>query len=111
MQAEIDGRQESFKFLKEAGLKLTPVKEEELSHLEELRRKLNAEWEERKTRLNQALQWQLLKEQAEQAENWLASKEAFLNNDDLGVSRFRKTLVKPTRSITPARLIYRLLAK
>ena len=69
-------------------MKLTPVKEEELSHLEELRRTLNSAWDERKTKLNQALQWQLFKEQAEQAESWLASKEAFLNNDDLGVSIF-----------------------
>ena len=89
LQAEIDGRQESFKILKEAGLKLNPVKEEELSHLEELRRTLNSAWDERKTKLNQALQWQLFKEQAEQAESWLVSKEAFLNNDDLGV-RVRK---------------------
>ncbi|XP_065202026.1 spectrin beta chain, non-erythrocytic 1 isoform X3 [Planococcus citri] len=85
-KAEIDGRQESFKILKEAGLKLTPVRKDELNHLEELRRTLNSAWEERKTKLNQALQWQLFKEQAEQAESWLASKEAFLNNDDLGES-------------------------
>lgn len=32
----------------------------------------------------QAHQLQLLKEQARQTEDWLASKEAFLNNDDLG---------------------------
>lgn len=80
--------------MKEAGLKLTPVKEDELSHIEELRRTLNSAWEERRTKLNHALQWQLFKEQAEQAENWLASKEAFLNNDDLGVSLIFKNCNK-----------------
>jgi hypothetical protein len=43
-------------------------------------------WEERRQKLSQAHQLQLFREQADRADNWLASKEAFLNNDDLGVS-------------------------
>jgi len=57
-----------------------------LAHLEELRRILGVVWEERRQKLMQAHQLQLFREQADHADNWLASKEAFLNNDDLGVS-------------------------
>ncbi|XP_054271663.1 spectrin alpha chain, non-erythrocytic 1 isoform X2 [Macrosteles quadrilineatus] len=85
-KAEIDGRQETFKALKEAGLRLTPAPEEELGRLEELRRRLAGAWDERRSRLTQALQLQQFREQADQADSWLAAKEAFLNNDDLGES-------------------------
>jgi hypothetical protein len=57
-----------------------------LAHLEELRRTLGVAWEERRQKLSQAHQLQLFREQADRADNWLAAKEAFLNNDDLGVS-------------------------
>ena len=57
-----------------------------LAHLEELRRTLGVAWEERRHKLTQAHQLQLFREQADHADNWLAAKEAFLNNDDLGVS-------------------------
>ncbi|KAK7865818.1 hypothetical protein R5R35_001276 [Gryllus longicercus] len=88
-KAEIDGRQESFKSLKEFGLRLTPGDEElgpNLAKLEELRRTLSAAWEDRRHLLTQAHQLQLFREQADQVESWLAAKEAFLNNDDLGDS-------------------------
>lgn len=93
--------------MKEAGLKLTPTKETELARLEELRRTLNSSWEERKTKLNQALQWQLFKEQAEQAENWLASKEAFLNNEDLGVSNLGRITKFLTHILIPMSHVHR----
>ncbi|XP_066903176.1 spectrin beta chain, erythrocytic isoform X2 [Halyomorpha halys] len=83
-KAEIDGRQEAFKSIKEAGLKLSPPRENEITKLEELRRTLGAAWEERRQRLEQAQQLQQFRQQADQADSWLASKEAFLNNDDLG---------------------------
>lgn len=67
-------------------MKLSPPPEEDLARLEELRRTLSAAWEERRARLNQAHQLQQFREQADQADNWLATKEAFLNNDDVGVS-------------------------
>ncbi|XP_024085304.1 spectrin alpha chain, non-erythrocytic 1 isoform X3 [Cimex lectularius] len=83
-KAEIDGRQEIFKTLKEAGLRLNPPHEDDLAKLEELRRTLAAAWEDRRQKLAQAQQLQLFKQQADQVDSWLASKEAFLNNDDLG---------------------------
>ncbi|XP_063234159.1 spectrin alpha chain, non-erythrocytic 1 isoform X2 [Bacillus rossius redtenbacheri] len=93
-KAEIDGRLEAFKALKQCGTKLCGggggAQQEEtagsLARLEELRRTLLAAWEERRHRLDQARQLQLFREQAEQADAWLATKEAFLNNDDLGDS-------------------------
>jgi spectrin beta len=47
---------------------------------------LNSAWEARKFKLEEAKQLQRYKEMAENAENWLATKEAFLAYDDLGVS-------------------------
>ncbi|PSN40703.1 hypothetical protein C0J52_13751 [Blattella germanica] len=90
-KAEIDGRQEVFKSLKHFGMKLPSGSGQEdlapsLAHLEELRRTLGAAWEERRHKLTQAHQLQLFKEQADHADAWLAAKEAFLNNDDLGDS-------------------------
>lgn len=87
-KAEINGRQEHFKTLKESGLKINPIPEKELAHLDELRRTLSAAWGERRTMLSQALELQIFKNQADQVDNWLASKEAFLSNDDLGVSYY-----------------------
>ncbi|XP_034253991.1 spectrin beta chain, non-erythrocytic 1 isoform X5 [Thrips palmi] len=84
-KAEIDGRQEAFKALKEFGLRV-PEAESDMSKLEELRRTLGAAWEDRKQRLTQAHQLQLFREQTDQAHSWLAGKEAFLNNDDVGDS-------------------------
>lgn len=74
--------------MKDYGLRLNPPREEDLARLEELRRTLSAAWDERRIKLTQAHQLQQFKEQADQADSWLASKEAFLNNDDLGVSCF-----------------------
>lgn len=42
-------------------------------------------WSERQKVLSQAHQMQVFLEMTEQAKSWLASKEAFLNNDDVGV--------------------------
>ncbi|CAL7939039.1 unnamed protein product [Xylocopa violacea] len=88
-KAEIDGRQDTFKALKEHGQKLLAINEDvkgNLAHLEELRQGLVNAWETRRQKLTQAHQLQLFKEQADQADSWLATKEAFLNNDDLGES-------------------------
>ncbi|XP_076761659.1 spectrin beta chain, non-erythrocytic 5 kst isoform X2 [Xylocopa sonorina] len=88
-KAEIDGRQDTFKALKEHGQKLLAINEDvkgNLEHLEELRQGLVNAWETRRQKLTQAHQLQLFKEQADQADSWLATKEAFLNNDDLGES-------------------------
>ncbi|XP_014213231.1 spectrin beta chain, non-erythrocytic 1 isoform X2 [Copidosoma floridanum] len=89
-KAEIDGRQDTFKALGDHGRKLIPVQgecmQESLHHLENLHLELNEAWHSGKRKLKQAHQLQLFKEQANQADSWLATKEAFLNNDDLGDS-------------------------
>jgi len=88
-KAEIDGRQDTFKGLKDHGHKLLSINEDvkdNLEHLEELRQTLGNAWDNRRQKLTQAHQLQLFKEQADQADSWLATKEAFLNNDDLGES-------------------------
>ncbi|XP_011150755.1 spectrin alpha chain isoform X3 [Harpegnathos saltator] len=88
-KAEIDGRQDIFKGLKEHGQKLLSIDEDvkdNLEHLEGLRQTLVHAWDDRRQKLTQAHQLQLFKEQADQADSWLATKEAFLNNDDLGDS-------------------------
>lgn len=92
-KAEIDGRQEAFCSLKDFGHRLIQQKHSSseilkinVQHLEELRRMLIQAWEERRQILSQCYEFQMFKEQAEQADSWLASKEAFLNNEDLGDS-------------------------
>lgn len=81
-KAEIDGRQKAIAFLqKEAEQVQAP---EKLKKVAQLSTTLDQAWLQRKQHLTQAHQLQLLKEQARQTEDWLASKEAFLNNDDLG---------------------------
>lgn len=90
-KAEIDGRQKTFKSLRDFGLRLaTQDTQDELKQslelLEELWKQLNEAWEERRKTLQQALKLAMFKDQADQAERWLSNKEAFLNNDDLGDS-------------------------
>ncbi|CAG0913206.1 unnamed protein product [Notodromas monacha] len=92
-KAEIDGRQDSFKALKEFGHRLYQQShrskeqvEEKLNYLEEMRRELMAAWEEQKQILQQSKQLQEFICQADEAEEWLSSKEAFLINDDYGES-------------------------
>lgn len=92
-KAEIDGRQENFKTLKEFGHRLVQQNhyakneiENQLGYLEELRRTLTQAWEERKQMLSHCLDLQKFYSQAGFANDWLSSKEAFLNNEDLGDS-------------------------
>ncbi|GBP27213.1 Spectrin beta chain, non-erythrocytic 5 [Eumeta japonica] len=86
-KAEIDGRQKSISALqRQAEIQLAeqvdvPVKRQKLNQLSQT---LDDAWLQRKQHLTQAHQLQQLKEQARQTEDWLAAKEAFLNNDDLG---------------------------
>ena len=47
---------------------------------------LNVTWEDRKQLLTQCYDLQVYEEYAEQADSWLMSKEAFLANEDVGVS-------------------------
>ncbi|XP_037875798.1 spectrin alpha chain, non-erythrocytic 1 isoform X1 [Bombyx mori] len=79
-KAEIDNRQKAIASLKKEA-EQTP---EKLKKVEHLSTTLDQAWLKRKENLTQAHQLQLLKEQARQIEDWLSTKEAFLNNDDLG---------------------------
>ncbi|CAK1587955.1 unnamed protein product [Parnassius mnemosyne] len=81
-KAEIDGRQKTIaSLLKEAESSNQPEKKKRVANLAT---SLDQAWHQRKQYLTQAHELQLFKEQAQQTEDWLASKEAFLNNDDLG---------------------------
>ncbi|KAI5640829.1 spectrin repeat domain-containing protein [Phthorimaea operculella] len=79
-KAEIDGRQKAIVSLQKEAEHI-PEKKKKVEQLSET---LASAWHQRKARLTQAHQLQLLKEQARQTEDWLAAKEAILNNDDLG---------------------------
>ncbi|XP_026745926.1 spectrin beta chain, non-erythrocytic 1 isoform X2 [Trichoplusia ni] len=79
-KAEIDGRQKVIASLQKEAEQVP----EKARKVEALSSTLDQAWLKRKQYLTQAHQLQLLKEQARQTEDWLASKEAFLNNDDLG---------------------------
>ncbi|XP_071547281.1 spectrin beta chain, non-erythrocytic 5 isoform X4 [Panulirus ornatus] len=92
-KAEIDGRKEIFKALHQFGKKLIADDhfakqsiQQYLETLSEVESKVIESWTERQKVLTQAHQLQVFLEMTEQANSWLASKEAFLNNDDLGDS-------------------------
>ncbi|CAG2101158.1 unnamed protein product [Medioppia subpectinata] len=103
IKTEIMARKEVFQYLKEFGHKLLQqlpqntadeqnqdlnkqLIENGLIKLDELRRSLDQVWEERKHYLTQSLQLQLFIELLKQSDDWLSTKEAFLNNEDLGDS-------------------------
>ena len=92
-KAEINGRDKVFKELISQGQNLSSekqLKNNDVTNaqktLEEIHEKVHNAWKERAKRLNDAHQLQLFKELADQKDAWLATKEAFLNNDDLGES-------------------------
>ncbi|XP_058446279.1 spectrin beta chain, non-erythrocytic 5 isoform X3 [Malaya genurostris] len=95
-KAEIDGRDKVFKALQEHGDRLVTENkakgikndyvEKALKQLEDLNKHLHDSWKGKDRGLKEAHQLQQFKEQADQIEAWLANKEAFLNNDDLGES-------------------------
>ncbi|KNC25934.1 hypothetical protein FF38_03695, partial [Lucilia cuprina] len=90
-KVEIDGRDKAFKDLKLQGEQLSDNDKSDrakqhLKILEDLHQNLHEAWSQRAKDLTEAHQLQLFKAQVEQVEIWLANKEAFLNNDDLGDS-------------------------
>lgn len=92
-KAEIDGRDKIFKDLFHQGQILSSEKNlktndviEAQKDLENVHQKVQKAWRVKSKRLNDAHQLQLFKELASQKEAWIANKEAFLNNDDLGES-------------------------
>lgn len=104
-KAEIDGRNDAFKILRKHGEELVAlhknnaVNEEEaqktLYTLEALHNTLRKAWQDKERQLREAHQLQQFKSQTDQIDTWLANKEAFLNNDDLGDSYASvETLIK-----------------
>lgn len=94
-KAEIDGRDDTFKSLRKRGEGLVAVNKEKINEtdvkkalqtLEELHEILRSAWSTNEQQLREAHQLQQFKTQTDQIDIWLANKEAFLNNDDLGDS-------------------------
>lgn len=95
-KAEINGRDETFKLLRKHGenlvdsVKDNTIKEADakktLQTLEDLHSSLGKAWQDKECQLRAAHQLQKFKSQTDQIDSWLANKEAFLNNDDLGDS-------------------------
>lgn len=95
-KAEIDGRNETFKILRKHGehlidlTKNNPQQLNEVKHtlqtLEDLHIGIQKAWQDKERELREAHQLQQFKAQTDQIDVWLANKEAFLNNDDLGDS-------------------------
>ncbi|KAK9716990.1 Variant SH3 domain [Popillia japonica] len=87
-KAEIDGRKESFAVLRDYGRKLQrsndPEITEALQKLDDLEITIVSAWTQHKNDLTHEYKVQDFKEQADQLDSWFASKEAFLNNDDIG---------------------------
>ncbi|XP_078000869.1 spectrin beta chain, non-erythrocytic 5-like isoform X3 [Glandiceps talaboti] len=92
-KVEIDSRDSSFKAVTEFGENLINSDhyasediKQTLQHLALARQNLYDTWEEQKQLLAQCYDLMVFNEYVEQAEAWLATKEAFLNNDDVGDS-------------------------
>lgn len=96
-KAEIDGRDDTFKALQRRGEVLVAQNADQdnniaaeakksLQTLEDLHATLRNAWQTKEKQLREAHQLQQFRAQAEQIDQWLANKEAFLNNDDLGES-------------------------
>ena len=58
-----------------------------MSRLASSHAELKAGWEGQREELEQNLDTQMFKRDAEQAEVWIAMREALLNSDDIGVRR------------------------
>ncbi|KAL5008187.1 hypothetical protein ScPMuIL_013768 [Solemya velum] len=90
-KAEIDGRKPHFAAVREHGNRLVTEKhyaceeiQKTVGQLDKTKLSLSHEWDKRNLLLTQCHDLQVFKETAEQAEGWLASREAFLANEDLG---------------------------
>uniref|UniRef100_A0A915PUP8 Spectrin beta chain n=1 Tax=Setaria digitata TaxID=48799 RepID=A0A915PUP8_9BILA len=91
--AEIDGRQREMSELREWSAKLISKQPEHkseiqrsLKRLQNVEHQLRQAWEARNVALARARNRQLFADQAARAEQWLASKEAFLKQADMGES-------------------------
>ncbi|XP_071162084.1 spectrin beta chain-like isoform X8 [Mytilus edulis] len=90
-KAEIDGRKPVFAAVREHGNRLVSEKhyaatdiQKAIGQLDKAKLSLNGAWDKRNNLLTQCHDLQMFKETSEQTETWIASKEAFLANEDLG---------------------------
>jgi spectrin alpha len=70
--------------LLQSGHYASPEVQEKLDKLNTAREELEKAWIARRMKLDQCLELQLFYRDCEQAENWMASREAFLSSDDMG---------------------------
>ncbi|XP_065157650.1 spectrin beta chain isoform X3 [Atheta coriaria] len=87
LKVEMDGRNEEFAQMINFGKSLgesDPQITDAVDKLENLHADLHTLWNQHKTDLTHEYDLQGFYEQADQIDNWLVSKEAFLNNEDLG---------------------------
>lgn len=85
LKAEINGRNEVFNRLIDIGEKSKePEIRGETETLKETQQKVFKAWNHHKREITYDYDLQDFKDQINQIKNWLAAKEAFLNNDDVG---------------------------
>ncbi|XP_048516488.1 spectrin beta chain, non-erythrocytic 1 isoform X6 [Dendroctonus ponderosae] len=88
LRAEIKGRYDAFQSLIQKGQsclqKDSPEIIDNVAKLQQLQASITSAWEQTQLELEHEYNIQDFKEQANQLNNWLATKEAFLNNDDVG---------------------------
>uniref|UniRef100_A0A8B9GPW3 Spectrin alpha chain, non-erythrocytic 1 n=1 Tax=Amazona collaria TaxID=241587 RepID=A0A8B9GPW3_9PSIT len=92
-RTEIDARAGTFQAFEQFGQQLlahghyaSPEIKEKLDTLDQERADLEKAWVQRRMMLDQCLELQLFHRDCEQAENWMAAREAFLNTEDKGDS-------------------------
>ncbi|XP_040260714.1 spectrin alpha chain, non-erythrocytic 1 isoform X7 [Bufo bufo] len=92
-RTEIDARAGTFQAFEQCGQQLlarghyaSPEIKEKLDILDQERASLEKAWVQRRMMLDQCLELQLFNRDCEQAENWMAAREAFLNSEDKGDS-------------------------
>ncbi|XP_076441755.1 spectrin beta chain, non-erythrocytic 5-like [Babylonia areolata] len=90
-KAEIEGRKSHFSRVREQGMNLVNNKhyasdeiQRLIKQLDTTKLSLSGAWDKRNHLLTQCHDLQVFKETAEQADNWLGTKEAFLANEDVG---------------------------
>uniref|UniRef100_A0A8D3D4X2 Spectrin alpha chain, non-erythrocytic 1 n=1 Tax=Scophthalmus maximus TaxID=52904 RepID=A0A8D3D4X2_SCOMX len=92
-RTEIDARAGTFQAFEQFGQQLlvrghyaSPEIQQKLEALDRERADLEQAWVQRRMMLDQCLELQLFNRDCEQAENWMAAREAFLASDDKGDS-------------------------
>uniref|UniRef100_A0A4W5NIC1 Spectrin alpha, non-erythrocytic 1 n=1 Tax=Hucho hucho TaxID=62062 RepID=A0A4W5NIC1_9TELE len=92
-RTEIDARAGTFQAFEQFGQQLlgrghyaSPEIQQKLEALDHERANLEKDWVQRRMMLDQCLELQLFNRDCEQAENWMAAREAFLASDDKGDS-------------------------